>query len=192
MIECIQTSPDILRTYISQKTQTPHVHTQDRNLLLPHPAGSLEERTVATHRDHEIGIEVITLEHLGSVQVVKMMVAQESIIVFIHVQLGTEDREHGQHLLNRCRLLHLIAIAKDGKFQFTMLHHYVFWVQRYEEVKNYELRIKKNYNGGSRLFIFHFSLFTFLCIFAFRNPKNKRLWQKFMCFWLTASRMSRP
>ena len=130
MIECIQTSPDILRTYISQKTQTPHVHTQDRNLLLPHPAGSLEERTVATHRDHEIGIEVITLEHLGSVQVVKMMVAQESIIVFIHIQLGTEDREHGQHLLNRCRLLHLIAIAKDGKFQFTMLHHYVFWVQR--------------------------------------------------------------
>ena len=129
-IERIEASPDIFGTHISQESQTPHVHTQDRYLLLPHPTGGLEKSSVATHGDHEIGIEVVAFEHLHIVQVGMVMVEQEFIIFLIHVQLCPKDREHGQHLLNRCRLLFLIDIAKHGKFQLTTLHHYVFWVQR--------------------------------------------------------------
>ena len=85
----IHATLDIIRTDIRQKTETPHIDTEDGNLLLPHPTGGLQERTVATHRDYKIRIEVITREHLRGIRHDMLVVAQEIVIFLIDIHLGT-------------------------------------------------------------------------------------------------------
>ena len=60
----IQARLDIIRSDIGQESQSPHVHAENGNILMPHPAGSLQESTVTTHGDDEIGFEGIALEDM--------------------------------------------------------------------------------------------------------------------------------
>ena len=106
----------LARKYVGKKTQSTHVHTNDRRTLGAHPASSLEEGAIATHRDDVIHIEVIIFKdacrpyllvlHLGE-EVVEETFNIHFCILFVEVRKDSHDGS---------RLLSLVFIAKYCEF----------------------------------------------------------------------------
>ena len=99
-------------TDIGKESQTPHIHTEDGNHLLPHPAGGFEKGSIATHRDDIVGIEVIVLKDAVGTDVKTLVERQEVVIFLVYIDLCVVLGETGKHLLDRCRLLGLIDVAE--------------------------------------------------------------------------------
>ena len=114
-MESIHRMLNIIRTDISQETETSHVHAKDGDILLPYPTGRFQKRTVTTHGDGEISREVIIRKHPRGVYIQMLVVFQEIVILHVNIQLTPITGDGRQHLLDAGRLLDLINIAEKGE-----------------------------------------------------------------------------
>ena len=110
----------ILRTHISKESQAPHVHTHDRNTLVPYEMGRLQQRTVTSHRDDEVSIEVIPFEHPRHLNIQMLSFCDEVVKLLLHIHICLPLGEIREYFLDAGRLLCLIHIAKDGEPQFLL------------------------------------------------------------------------
>ena len=106
---------DIAGTDIGQESQSAHVHTEYRYLLLAHLTGCLQQCTVASHRDSEVGFELAARERLGIGDVDKLRAGQEIIVLLLYQDARTTFLQAGEHLSHGCRFLVLVDIAEEGK-----------------------------------------------------------------------------
>ena len=112
----------IIETDIGEESQSPGVHAKNRDVFIPNTTGCLQKRSVAPHREHEVGIEIITREYLGGIYLQMLVVLQILVVFAVDIQLCAKLVERGEHLLNRGRLLRLVDIAKKGKSLLLMFH----------------------------------------------------------------------
>ena len=121
IMQGLQTRLDIIRRDISQEPQASHIDTQDRNMFGPYPARRLQERTVATHRNGEVSLEIITYEGGETVffciqDTMHITHLIDEVIVFlINDDTCTMHFQTSQHLLYGSRFLTLIEVAKESK-----------------------------------------------------------------------------
>ena len=106
---------DIIGTDVGKESQTPHVDTEDGDILMPYAARCLKERTVATHGDDEVGIKIIAGKHLGGVDTKTLIVFQEVIVLHIDIELRIVVGDTREHLLDAGGFTGLIDIAEKGE-----------------------------------------------------------------------------
>ena len=124
-VECLDGLFYILCIDISQKTQTPGIDTQNRNLLASHHAGCTQESTVATQGQRKVGTEVAAIKHMHPLERQLLAVRQEGIKCAFNRHFCLALRETSQYLLDGNRLLGLVGIAEDGKPKFSCISHFL-------------------------------------------------------------------
>ena len=121
IVQSLHTCLNIVGSHIGQETQSAHVYTQNGYLLGTNPAGSLQKGAVASHRNGEVGLEIIARKDReiafrrlqDAVHIAHLI--DKMIIFLINEHTGTMHLQTGQHLLDGCRFLLLIEITKEGK-----------------------------------------------------------------------------
>ena len=76
--DCGKRSLHLSRQYVGEESQPAHIDTDDRYLLRAYTHRSLKECAVATHRDDEVGIEVVAIEHFHTSEVEHMLRREKS------------------------------------------------------------------------------------------------------------------
>ena len=112
--ELLDSSVYLVGVDTSKETQTSHVYSDDGYLLVVYVVGTLEESTVATHRDDEVGTEVIPLErrNLLEQRCLGIDAQNEVIELLLYHHLGTTLCQKLEKTEYLCRLFLLVSITK--------------------------------------------------------------------------------
>ena len=127
--DCGKRSLNLSRQHVSQKSQSAHIHANDGYLLGADTHRCLEERTVATHRDDEVGIEVVAVEHFNTSEVEHVLGREKVVKLTVEHHTLTARLQKRQHTQERSRLTRLERVAEYGECQWLVCHHiriYVF------------------------------------------------------------------
>ncbi len=108
--------------HIGKKSEPPHIDTNDGRALRPHLARRLQEGAVATHRDNIVHVEVVVLEHAGCLHLHVLAPGKEVVESTFHIHLGVAFLQIRKNPLDGSRLLGLVLIAKNRKFQMLSCH----------------------------------------------------------------------
>ena len=111
------------RHHIGQESQPADIDTDDGDVLVTHTCRSLQQRTIAAHRDGKIGHEVVTVKDAVNLDVHVLTLCYEFIERTVNKYLCIIVLQDGDKLENRLRFLLLIQVSEDGETNF--LRHFI-------------------------------------------------------------------
>ena len=99
---CAQLGVDVVRVYVGKEAQSPHVYTDNGNLLAAHSVSRHEESAVAAHRDDEVGREVVAVECFYAVETDAPVRAYEFAIFAVDGKPDACFAQDVKHALKLC------------------------------------------------------------------------------------------
>ena len=102
--DCGKRSLHLSRQYVGEESQPAHIDTNDGYLLRTYTHRSLKECAVATHRDDEVGIEVVAIEHLDTRQIEHVLRREKVVKLTVEHHAFAARLQERQHAQQRCRL----------------------------------------------------------------------------------------
>ena len=111
-IKRIHGTLNFCRNDVGQKSQTPHVDTQNGSALLAHIAGSTQQGAVATQRHHKVSRKVAALKQFHLVVLQFVLGNKKVVKTPFYTYICPPTGEIFHDFVDVCRLLGLVYIAE--------------------------------------------------------------------------------
>ena len=116
----------VVHAHTGKESEPSHVHSDNRRAAAAHAMDGSQERSVASHRHHVVGIHILPVERFHAIELHTACLYEEVVERLLHAHACPPPFEGAEQMLYPDRFVSLVNVAEYGEFEFAQRHITVF------------------------------------------------------------------